>query len=231
MAKSIPLEPAAPRPNLKRNRILMVEDHPILREGMAKLINHEEDMVVCAEAETAHDAIEMVDKHKPDLLLLDITLKDGSGLDVLKELKSRHPHLPTLILSMHDESLYAERALRAGARGYVMKGETPAKVITAIRRVLANEISLSEDMTRTALVRLGGGKREASTIEELSDRELEIFQAIGRGLSTREIADTLHLSMKTIASHRENIKVKLKLKSSSDLMKQAIHWMHTNRLV
>jgi DNA-binding NarL/FixJ family response regulator len=216
---------------VKKRRILIVDDHPITREGIARRISNEDDMMVCCQAESAQGALQLLEKQKLDLVLLDISLAEGSGLDVLKDLKTRFPNLSTLILSMHEESLYAERALRAGARGYIMKGASCEELIQAIRRVLAGEIYLSESMTKTALARMGNGKGSHYTIEDLSDRELEVFQLIGRGFGTREIANALHLSVKTIASHRENIKVKLNLKSSSALVQHAIHWAQTNQMI
>jgi DNA-binding NarL/FixJ family response regulator len=219
------------RTGLKKRKIMIVDDHPITREGIARRISSESDMMVCSEAESAQEALQIIEKQKLDLVLLDISLEASSGLDVLKDLRTRFPELHTLILSMHEESLYAERALRAGARGYIMKGASPEKLIQAIRQVLAGEIYLSESMTKTALARIGNGKHSPYTIEDLSDRELEVFQLIGRGFGTREIATALHLSVKTIASHRENMKLKLNLKSSSALVQHAIHWAQTNQMI
>jgi DNA-binding NarL/FixJ family response regulator len=219
------------RTSLKKRKIMIVDDHPITREGIARRISSESDMMVCSEAESAQEALQLIEKQQLDLVLLDISLEASSGLDVLKDLKTRFPELHTLILSMHEESLYAERALRAGARGYIMKGASPEKLIQAIRQVLAGEIYLSESMTKTALARIGNGRHSPYTIEDLSDRELEVFQLIGRGFGTREIATALHLSVKTIASHRENMKLKLNLKSSSALVQHAIHWAQTNQMI
>ncbi len=219
------------RTSLKKRKIMIVDDHPITREGIARRISSESDMMVSSEAESAQEALQIIEKQKLDLVLLDISLEASSGLDVLKDLRTRFPELHTLILSMHEESLYAERALRAGARGYIMKGASPEKLIQAIRQVLAGEIYLSESMTKTALARIGNGKHSPYTIEDLSDRELEVFQLIGRGFGTREIATALHLSVKTIASHRENMKLKLNLKSSSALVQHAIHWAQTNQMI
>jgi DNA-binding NarL/FixJ family response regulator len=219
------------RTSLKKRMIMIVDDHPITREGIARRISSESDMMVCCQAESAQKALQLLEKQKLDLVLLDISLAESSGLDVLKDLRTRFPKLCTLILSMHEESLYAERALRAGARGYIMKGASCEELIQAIRQVLAGEIYLSESMTKTALARMGNGKRSPYTIDDLSDRELEVFQMIGRGFGTREIATTLHLSVKTIASHRENIKVKLNLKSSSALIQHAIHWAQANQMI
>jgi DNA-binding NarL/FixJ family response regulator len=219
------------RTSLKKRKIMIVDDHPITREGIARRISSESDMMVCSEAESAQEALQLIEKQQLDLILLDISLEASSGLDVLKDLRTRFPELHTLILSMHEESLYAERALRAGARGYIMKGASPEKLIQAIRQVLAGEIYLSESMTKTALARIGNGRHSPYTIEDLSDRELEVFQLIGRGFGTREIATALHLSVKTIASHRENMKLKLNLKSSSALVQHAIHWAQTNQMI
>jgi DNA-binding NarL/FixJ family response regulator len=219
------------RTSLKKRKIMIVDDHPITREGIARRISSESDMMVCSEAESAQEALQLIEKQQLDLVLLDISLEASSGLDVLKDLRTRFPELFTLILSMHEESLYAERALRAGARGYIMKGASPEKLIHAIRQVLAGEIYLSESMTKTALARIGNGRHSPYTIEDLSDRELEVFQLIGRGFGTREMATALHLSVKTIASHRENMKLKLNLKSSSALVQHAIHWAQTNQMI
>jgi len=228
----IPLDDNSRAPTrVKKRMILIVDDHPITREGVARRISSEADMSVCCEADSAQEALQLLEKQKLDLVLLDISLAESSGLDMLKDLRTRFPNLRTLILSMHEESLYAERALRAGARGYIMKGASCEELIQAIRQVLAGEIYLSEAMTKTALARMGNGKRSPYMIEDLSDRELEVFQFIGRGFGTREIATALHLSVKTIASHRENIKLKLNLKSGSVLVQHAIHWAQTNQMI
>ena len=210
-------------------RVFVVDDHPVVRQGLAQLIQQESDMVFSGEAETASDALQKIAAAPPDIALVDISLKDTSGLELIKDLKIRHPDLPVLVLSMHDEGLYAERILRAGARGYVMKEEAIEKVVSAIRRVLRGEIYLSDRMSANMLSKFVEGRPEASRfpIERLSDRELEVFQFIGQGLGTRQTAERLHLSIKTIESHRENIKRKLKLTNATELLQHAIQWVRS----
>jgi len=206
---------------------LVVDDHPIVREGIAKLVNQETDLTICGEAEDAPQALKALAELKPDIAIVDITLKEGlGGIGLIKDIKARHPKLPVLVLSMHDESLYAERTLRAGAKGYIMKQEAPEKVVEAIRRVLGGEIYLSEEMGQKIIHKLVEGKPEAggSPIESLSDRQLEVFQLMGRGFGTRQIADNLYLSVKTIETYREHIKEKLKLKNATELVQHAIRW-------
>jgi DNA-binding NarL/FixJ family response regulator len=220
-------KPNPPSSNGK-TRVLLVDDHPILRRGLAQLINQEADMVVCGEAEDAARAFQAVEKLTPDVAVVDISLKSGNGLDLVKNVKAVHPNLAMLVLSMHDESLYAERALRAGALGYIMKEEATEVVLTAIRRVLTGEVFLSERMKSRMLQQLatGKGKVVASPIEHLTDRELEVFRLIGEGRSTREIAAELHLSVRTVEAYREYIKAKLSLKNATELVQHAFHWVH-----
>lgn len=209
--------------------ILIVDDHPIIRQGLAELIRQEPDLEVCAAVEDAHAALTAMENLKPDLAIIDITLKETSGIELIKDVKVRFPKMPVLVLSMHDESFYAERALRAGARGYVMKEEASDKVMTAIRRVLAGEVYLSENVAAKMLSRYVDGKPEAGTspVERLSDRELEVFELIGRGLGTGQIAEKLHRSVKTIEAHRANIKRKLQIRTSPELLRTAIQWVQT----
>ncbi len=206
------------------HRVVLIEDHPIASSGLTDLLNHERDLVVCGVATDYSSAIEKVEALRPELVLLDITLKGRSGLELLKDLKARHPKLKVVVLSMHDESLYAERALRAGAAGYVMKHEATEKVLTAIKQVLNGEIYLSEAMEKKMLHQLvgTGAAPTGSMLSELSDRELEIFNLIGQGRTTRQIAEELHLSVKTIESHRAHIKQKLNLKTATELVQYAI---------
>ena len=210
-----------------KSRVLVVDDHPIIRRGLADLINHEEDLDVCGEATDAHEALDMVATLKPDIALVDISLKELNGIELIKHLKARNSKLPMLVLSMHDETLYAERALRAGARGYVMKQEPPEIVIGAIRKVLNGEIFVSEKMSSRLISRMadGNGDPSGSPLERLSDRELEVFQLIGQGLRTRQIAERLCLSIKTIESYREHIKHKLDLQNSTELFQHALQWV------
>jgi DNA-binding NarL/FixJ family response regulator len=212
--------------NKTKYRILLVDDHPIVRQGLAEMINHEKDLHVCGTAEDLHAALDKLEELKPDLVVTDISLKNSNGLELLKNIKVRHPKMLVLMLSMHDESLYAVRALRAGAAGYIMKQEATEKVLTAIRQVLVGEIYLSDKMEKKMMQQLVGGKsaRTGSPIEDLSDRELEVFGMIGQGHGTRQIAEQLHLSIKTVESHRAHIKEKLHLKNATELVQHAIQW-------
>jgi DNA-binding NarL/FixJ family response regulator len=210
--------------SITKRRIFLVDDHPIVRQGLALLIDHELDLEVAGQAEDAAGALRGIRSVKPDLVLLDVSLKDGDGIELLKDLKAQDPSLPVLMLSMHDESLYAERALRAGARGYVMKQEAPAILLAAIRKVLDGEIYISGRMGATLLRRMVGGKRSESIMpmDRLTDRELEIFRLIGQGETMKEIAAKLFLSVKTVEAHREHIKDKLGLRTATELLRYAI---------
>ena len=207
-----------------KRRVFVVDDHPIVRQGLAQLISSEADLVVCGQGEDAYQSLRAIKEAKPDLALVDVSLKDSDGIELLKELRSAVPELPVLILSMHDESLYAERALRAGARGYIMKQEAPQTLLSAIRKVLSGDVYVSEKMSATLLQRIVGGRKAGGDLpmDRLTDRELEIFRMIGAGQSVKEIADKLCLSVKTVEAHREHIKEKLKLKSSAELLRFAI---------
>jgi DNA-binding NarL/FixJ family response regulator len=213
----------------KKSNILIVDDHPIVRQGLAELINHENDLTVCAQAEDANQAMKAVKELKPDMAIVDISLKETSGMELIKDLKTQYPNLPVLTLSMHDESLYAERALRAGARGYIMKAEATEKVIKAIRKILSGEIYISDKMASKMMRKLVSGNSEinASPVELLSDRELEVFQLIGKGFGTRQIAERLYLSIKTIETYRAHIKEKLNLADSAELLQYAIQWVNS----
>jgi DNA-binding NarL/FixJ family response regulator len=212
-------------------RVLIVDDHPLLRKGVAQLIDQEKDLAVVGEAEDAHKAITAIEQTRPEIALIDITLNGASGIELLKDVKARFPKVKMLVLSMHEESVYAQRALRAGASGYIMKQEGAEKVLTALRRVLKGEVYLSERMGNRVLHTLVNGRDSlaSSPVEELSDRELEVFSLIGQGLGTRPIAEKLHLSVKTIESHRAHIKEKLNLKSASELVHHAIQWAQSER--
>jgi DNA-binding NarL/FixJ family response regulator len=210
-----------------KRRVLLVDDHPVLCEGLAQRINEEPDLEVCGQARDAHAAMEAIEKLRPDIAIVDISLGEGSGVELVKDVKVRHPDLPTLVLSMHDEALYAERSLHAGAKGYVMKQEQTAVLLHAIRQVLLGQVYLSEKVKNSIVNRLGGNVPEGkitSVAHKLSDRELEVFQLIGDGYATHEIARRLHLSTKTVASHREHIKLKLNLRTGEELARFAIHW-------
>jgi len=210
-----------------KKKVLIVDDHPLIRQGITQLIQQEEDLRVCGEAEDAPEALEAIARTVPDIIILDITLKTTNGLEFITTVRNQFPDLPILILSMHDEALYAERALRAGAQGYVMKQDSPEKLIEAIRKVLDGQVYLSEDMTARMLKKIAAGMpdHEASPLDVLSARELEVFRLIGKGTATRDIAAQLQVSVKTVDAHRANIKKKLNLKSGAELVQQAIKWV------
>ena len=220
-----------PSPNLRR--IVLVDDHPITRQGVTALINQQPDLEVCGEADNAIRALEVLKEQKPDLAIIDISLKSISGIELMKNIKVQFPKLPVLVMSMHDETLYAERALRAGAKGYIMKQEANQQVLIAINRVLKGEIYLSEKSKEKMLHRMVNNRRETPgfSIDSLSDRELEVFQLIGNGFSTRQIAAKLNLSVKTIDSYREHLKLKLHLAKGSHLVQQAIQWVKSESIV
>jgi DNA-binding NarL/FixJ family response regulator len=215
---------APPAAASKRQRIMLVDDHAVMREGLAQLINQEPDLSVCGQYEDAAQAFAAMPALSPDLAMIDLSLKDSSGLELVKNSRALHPKLRILVLSMHDETLYAERVLRAGAAGYIMKQEATEKVLGAIRLVLAGGVYLSEKMGSKLMHQLIGGKSHAagSSMERLSDRELEVFGLIGQGKGTRQIAQHLRLSVKTIESHRAHIKEKLNLKDANELVHTAI---------
>lgn len=209
-----------------RKKILIVDDHPITRHGLCQLLNQEPDLTVCGEEESAHQALAIIKSAQPDLVLADLTLAGKSGLEFIKDMHALHPEIAVLAVSMHDETIYAERVLRAGARGYIMKSEGGAKLLKAIRNILAGSIYVSERMSARILdlfagVRNGHGE---SPLGQLTDREFEVFHLIGQGLGTREIGERLHLSPKTVDTHRLNIKAKLKFKSLPELMQYAVRW-------
>jgi DNA-binding NarL/FixJ family response regulator len=221
------MKSAASQPG-KKARILIADDHPLLRVGVGQLINRQADLMCCAEAETAEATWAAVQKHKPDLLLLDLRLDKADGLELIKSLRAQVPDLPILVLSQFDEALYAERALRAGARGYVMKQEATEEVLTAIRAILKGELYVSRKMAVLALHKSLQTKSGARCvgIENLTDRELQVFQLIGAGMSTREIAAELKVSFKTVETHRENIKHKLGLHSAQEIVRSATMWVN-----
>jgi|SRR6266496_2934458 len=210
-------------------RVLLVDDHPLVRKGLAQLINQDARLAVCGEAEDAPQAIKAIETLLPDLVIMDISLKVGNGIELLKTVKPLFPHLLVLVLSMHDERLYAERLIRAGAMGYVMKDETPEQVLLAIGQVLDGEIFLSNRMKSKIVLLFAGrnGKVPSSTLEQLTDRELEVFGLIGEGRTTRQIAGQLHLSMHTVQSYREFIKDKLNLRNSTELVQHAVVASHS----
>jgi DNA-binding NarL/FixJ family response regulator len=210
----------------ERYRVFLVDDHPIVRQGLTLLINQEPDLVVCGEAETAWPVPAALAALNPDVLVLDISLSGPDGLDLLKSIRATDSNLPILVLSMHDESLYAERALRAGANGYIMKQEATERVLVAIRRILRHELYVSDRIANSMLHQLVSkqGSSPQSLVSTLSDRELEVFRLIGDGHGTREIAEQLRLSIKTVESYQAHIKDKLSLPSARALMQRAIEW-------
>jgi DNA-binding NarL/FixJ family response regulator len=216
--------------NGNKKKVLIVDDHPLVREGLTDLINKEDDIEVCGWAKDIPHAIKAIKKLNPDVVTLDISLENASGLDLMKDIKARFSGLPVLVLSMHQESIYAERAIRAGAKGYITKHEATKKVIKAIRKVLEGRLYLSEPMKEKLLYSLiGKDEPDAGTsqIDRLTDRELEVFRLIGRGKETRQIAEQLCLSAKTIETYRSRIKEKLNLSSGSELLRCAFQWEST----
>jgi len=209
-----------------KQKVFIVDDHPIVRQGIAQMINQESDLETCGEATSVQEALTWLEKHPADVLLVDISLEGVSGIDLIKTLKAHNFTLPSLVISMHDETLYAERALRAGARGYVMKQEATESMLTAIRQVLQGNIYLSERMKSKVLERLCNGDEGAlSPIDLLSDRELEVFRLIGEGYSTSRVATELNRSVKTVESHRARLKTKLGLKTATELTRFAVQWI------
>lgn len=209
--------------------VLIVDDHPVLRRGLAALIESESDLVVCGEAATGKEALDLVCAKQPDAVIVDITLEGSDGLALIKTMRSRHPNVPALVLSMHDESAYAERSLRAGAKGYVMKQQLDDTVIVALRCILAGEMYMSDAMKMRFATKFVGGRtlETGSPLGALTDRELQVFGMVGRGNTTRKVATELNLSVKTIESHLEHIKQKLTLGSAAELAQRATQWVET----
>lgn len=214
-------------PEKSKTRIVLVEDHPLFRGMVAQMINREDDMVVSGEADNPYDALEMIRTTKPDAAVVDLTLKGKSGLDLIKDIKAHGLDVPVLVLSMHDESIYAERVIRAGARGYITKYEAAEKVMSAIRKVIAGEIYLSENMTSGFLLQMAGARavQDGPAVNRLTDRELEVFQLLGRGSSSREISEALNVGFTTVDTYRARIKEKLNLKSGTRLQYEAVQWV------
>lgn len=210
-----------------KRKVLIVDDHPILREGLGRIINQQADLVVCGEADNAPNGLAAVAKCRPDVVIVDISLEEGSGLDLIKDIHARQPKLPVLALSMHHEDLYAERALHAGALGYVMKREPAGAVLAALRKVLCGQTALSENMVSRLLCQRiqGDGPVLRSPAELLSDRELEVYRCLGEGHGTREIAKKLRIAMSTVESYRAGIKQKLALKNATDLVSHAVRFV------
>lgn len=213
-----------------RKRIFIVDDHPMMRDGLRALISGESDLEVCGEADDALPALEQIEKLKPDLIIVDITLRSTSGLELLKDLHHRAPSVPALVISMHDESLYAERVLRAGGRGYVMKQEGGKKLMEAIRLVLNGQTFVSPKISAKILDAFSGHRPTGSSpVERLTNREFEVFQLIGGGLGTKDIAARLHVSTKTVEVHRVNIKQKLNVGTAQELIHFAVRWAESQK--
>ena len=210
--------------------MFLVDDHPLVREWLTNLINQQPGLKVCGEAESGPEAREKILALRPDVAIVDIALKDSSGIELIKDLKQGCPEVAVLVLSMHEESHYAERALRAGARGYVMKRETTKKVIAAISQVLAGKLCVSEAIAAAMAAQFVEGKTLAtsSPVEQLSDRELEVFELLGQGRTTRQIAETLRVSLKTVQAYCARVKEKLNLGSATELLREAVRW-HENK--
>ena len=215
-----------------KKRILIVDDHPVMRLGLVQLINSKSDLEVCGEAGSAKEALQQVGALAPDLVLLDMALPDGHGLEVLKDLATLHEGLATLVVSSNDETVYAERALKAGARGYIMKEAAATHLVGAIRTILNGQIYVSESMSQLIVEMFTGQKRKghaSSPIDRLTDREFEVFQLIGEGKGSREVGKQLGVSVRTIDAHRAHIKEKLDLKDSNALVRQAVRWVETKQ--
>jgi DNA-binding NarL/FixJ family response regulator len=208
-------------------RIYTVDDHPLVRHGLSQIIANEADMEICGESEDAQGAMKGVGESSPDAIIVDISLKGNNGLELIKNLKAIHEEIPILVFSMHDETIYAQRALRAGAKAYVMKKESPDKIVDAIRKIIKGEIYVSPSVADQVLHQMINGPKHASTspVDRLTDRELEVVQLIGRGLSSREIAESLNLSVKTIESHRAHVKEKLSLRNATELVQFSVQWV------
>ena len=218
------------KPAIKKKRtVFVIDDHPIVREGLARLINGEPDLFVCGAAEDIYSALKSMEILKPDIAIADISLKGPDGIELIKHLKTRMPGLPVLVLSIHDESIYAPRALRAGARGYIMKQEATENVLVALRRVLIGEVYLSDRMANKMLQQFvgAGGTNLKFPVDRLSDRELEVFEMLGQGLGTRQIAETLRVSIKTVQVYCARMKEKMNLGSATELLREAIRWNET----
>lgn len=210
----------------QKTRILLVDDHPLVREGLANLINQQPDLEICGEAGNEPRALELIGTVLPHVAIVDITLETGSGLELIKNIKALYPAVKTLVLSMHDEGLYAERALRAGARGYLMKREAAKKIIDGIRAVLAGQLYVSEKIISQMTEKFveGGNAAALSSVEHLSNRELEVFQLLGLGHNTRQISEHLHVGFKTVQAYSARIKEKLKLANATELLREAMRW-------
>jgi DNA-binding NarL/FixJ family response regulator len=218
-----------PTPAKSKKKIVIIDDHPMMREGLGQLIANDPELSICGEAGDAQEGLTVIQSTKPDLLITDITLPGRSGLELIKDLQAMYPKLPVLVISMHDESFYAERVLRAGGRGYIMKQEGGKKLMEAIRQVMSGRVYVSEKMSAKILDLFTGGNKEtsASPVQKLTDREFEVFQLIGKGLNTIQIAAQLHVSPKTVEVHRANVKMKLNIKTAPELIRFAVRWVES----
>jgi DNA-binding NarL/FixJ family response regulator len=218
--------PIGVTPKKKGRRVLVVDDHPIVRQGLRRLIDQEDDLVVCGEVETVKDARTAIRELHPDVVIVDISLKQGDGIDLVTDARAQHPRLPILVLSMHDETIYAERVLSSGANGYIMKQAASEQFLVALRKVLDGGVYVSDAVNKILVDRFtaGGHYVSLNPIDRLSNRELQILHFIGKGTSTREIAVALDLSVKTVESHRQRIKKKLRIKDASQLIRYAVNW-------
>ena len=214
-----------------KTRVLVVDDHPILREGVATLVNQQPDLVMCGEAEDTPQALQAIQRLRPDVVLMDITLKNGNGIELINEIRDVFPSLPVLVLSFHDESLFAARAVKAGAQGYIMKQESGANLIAALRQIIRGEVYLNKNLISKVSEHFssGGDDPNRLLIDSLSDRELEVFQLLGHGKSTRQIASDLGLSGKTIEAYRRTLKKKLHIKERTGLMRFAVQWLESEK--
>lgn len=215
---------------MNKTKIFLVDDHPLVREWLTNLIHQQPDLRVCGESEEAAHALQAIAATQPDVAIVDLSLKQSSGIELIKNLKALQPGVAIIVLSMYDERLYAERALRAGARGYIMKSETAKKVITVIRQVLAGKIYMSETLAATFAEKFVDGRLPAngSLVDQLSDRELEVFQLLGNGCETRQVAESMNVSMKTVQAHCAHIKEKLMLTNAAELLREAVRWQENH---
>ena len=220
---------AATNGKTKKRRVFVVDDHPVVRDGLRGVIEQQPDLMVCGEAAEAAEALANIPSASPDLVLVDLSLAHSSGLDLLKDLVIQHPAIAIIVLSMHDEMIYADRVLRAGARGYLMKAESSQSLLTAIRRVLAGKVFVSDDVMTSIAAKLGKYKSDVSPVKRLSDRELQVFELMGQGMSTSDIAKQMHLSMKTVQAYVARAKEKFGVPSLKELLREAFRWEDASR--
>ena len=220
---------ATPNGKTKKRRVFVVDDHPVVRDGLRGVIEQQPDLMVCGEAAEAAEALANIPSASPDLVLVDLSLAHSSGLDLLKDLVIQHPAIAIIVLSMHDEMIYADRVLRAGARGYLMKAESSQCLLTAIRRVLAGKVFVSDNVMTSIAAKLGKYKSDVAPVKRLSDRELQVFELMGQGMSTSAIAKQMHLSMKTVQAYVARAKEKFGVPSLKELLREAFRWEDASR--